>query len=82
MKLMGCVQSLLELSTVQEHKVGLGDVELVIRLERIRRLDEQQRVHHQEVSVGGVHHRLVVWLAHSTVHKVLHQHPHELILCG
>jgi hypothetical protein len=64
--------SLLELGIVQEPKLGLGDAKLVIRLKRISHLDERQRVHHQEVSVGGVHHRWVVWLVHSTVHEVLY----------
>jgi hypothetical protein len=82
MKLWGYVQRLLELSTVQESKHRLSDAKPVIRLERIRCLGEQQRVCRQEVSVGGVHHQLVMWLAHSTVHEVLCQHPHELILCG
>jgi hypothetical protein len=81
-KLLGHVQSLLELSTVHEPKLGLGDAKLVIYLKRIRRLSEQWRVHHQEVHVGGLHHLLVVWLTTSSVHKVLCEHPHELILRG
>jgi hypothetical protein len=36
-KLLGCIQSLLELGTVQEPKLELGDAKLVINLERIRR---------------------------------------------
>jgi hypothetical protein len=55
----------------KEPKLGLGDAKPVIRLERIRCLGEQWRVRHQEVGVGGVHHWLVAWLAHSTVHEVL-----------
>jgi hypothetical protein len=69
-KLLGYVQSLLELSTLQEPKLEHGDAKLVIYLERISRLGEKQSVHRQEVGVG-VHHRLVVWLVHSTVHEVL-----------
>jgi hypothetical protein len=80
-KLLSRIQSLLELSTMQQPKLGLGDVKPVIRLKRISRLDECRRVRHQKVSVGGVHLWLVVWLAHSTVHEVLCQHPHELVLC-
>jgi hypothetical protein len=34
-KLLGHVYSLLELGTVQEPKLGLGDVKLVIHLKRI-----------------------------------------------
>jgi hypothetical protein len=45
-KLLGCKQSFLELGIVQEPKLGLGDAKPVIRLKRIRCLDEQQRVHH------------------------------------
>jgi hypothetical protein len=56
MKLLGCIRSLLELSTVQEAKLELSDVEPVIRFERINNLSEQRRVHHQIVGVGGVHH--------------------------
>jgi hypothetical protein len=70
------------LSIVHEPKHGLGDARSVIRLKQIQRLGEQRRVHHQEVGVGRVHHRLVVWTAHSTVHDVLRQHSHELLLCG
>jgi hypothetical protein len=39
-KLLGYVQSLLEISTVQEPKLGLGDAKPVIRLRWIRRLGE------------------------------------------
>jgi hypothetical protein len=37
---------------VQEPKLRIGDVKPVIRLRRIRPLNEHQRVRHQEVSVG------------------------------
>jgi hypothetical protein len=77
-KLLGRVQSVLGLSTVQEPKPGLSNAKPIIHLERIRCPGEQQRVRHQEVSVGGVNHQLVVWL----VHEVLRQHSHELVLCG
>jgi hypothetical protein len=80
--LLGYIQSLVELSTVQELKLGLGDANPVIHLERIRHLGEQHRVHHQEVGAGRVHDRLVVGLVHSPVNEVLCQHPHEYILCG
>jgi tRNA A37 threonylcarbamoyladenosine dehydratase len=79
---LGHVQSLLELSTVQEAKLELSDVEPVIHFERMNGLGELRRVHHQIVGVGGVHHWVVVWLAHSTVHEVLLRHSHELVLRG
>jgi hypothetical protein len=82
MKLLGYVQSLLELRTVQEPKHRLGDVKPVIHLKWIRCLGEHRRVHRQEVGVGGLQHLLVVWLTASLVHEVLHQHPYELIVCG
>jgi hypothetical protein len=82
MKLQGHVHSLLELGIVQQPKLGLDDAKPIICLKWISRLGEQWWVCCQEVGVGGVHHRLVVWLAHSTMHEVLHQHLHELILCG
>jgi hypothetical protein len=53
-KLLSYVQSLLELSTVQEPKLGLDDVKPVIRLKRIRCLGEHWRVRCQEVGVGGL----------------------------
>jgi hypothetical protein len=81
-KLPSCIQSLLELNAVQEAKLGLNDAKSVICLERISRLGERPRVCHQEVGVGGVHHHLVVWLVHSMMHEVIHQHTHELILRG
>jgi hypothetical protein len=39
-------------------------------------------VHHQKVGVGSLHPWLAVGWAHLTLHEVLHQHPHELILHG
>jgi hypothetical protein len=39
-KLLDCIQSLLELGTMQEPKLGLGDVKPVIHLKGIRRLGE------------------------------------------
>jgi hypothetical protein len=53
-KLLGHVQSLLELDTVQESKLGLGDAKLVIHLKQIEHLCEHRRVHHQEVSIREV----------------------------
>jgi hypothetical protein len=82
MKLLGHIQSLLKLGTVQVPKLGLSDAKPIIHLKRIRRLGERRRVSHQDVSVGGVQHRLVMWLAASSMHDVLHQHPHELVLRG
>jgi hypothetical protein len=41
---MGYIQSLLELRTVQQPKLGLDDAKPVIHLKRISRLDEHQRV--------------------------------------
>jgi hypothetical protein len=79
-KLLGHVQSLLELGTVQEPKLEVGDEKPVIRLKRIRCLREHQRVCRQEVGVGGVQHLLVVRLIASSEHEVLHQHLHELVL--
>jgi hypothetical protein len=72
MKLLGHVQSLLKLRTMQEPKHGLGDVKPVVRLKQIRHISEHRRVHRPEVSVGGVQHQLVVWLASSSVCYVLH----------
>jgi hypothetical protein len=43
-ELLGYIQSLLELGTMQEPKVGLGDVKPVIHLKWIRHLSEHQRV--------------------------------------
>jgi hypothetical protein len=81
-KLLGHVQSLLKLGTVQEPKLGLSDAKPVIHLKRIKRLSEQRRVRCQEVGVGGVQHLLVVQLMASSVHEVLRQHLHEFILRG
>jgi hypothetical protein len=79
-KLLGHVQSLLELDTVQKPKLELCDAKPVICLKWIRCLGEHQRVHHYKVSVGRLQHLLVVQLTASSVHEVLHQHPHELVL--
>jgi hypothetical protein len=46
MKLLGRVQSLLKLGTVQEPKLALGDVKPVIHLKWIGHLGERRRVHH------------------------------------
>jgi hypothetical protein len=81
-KLLGCVQSLLELSIMQEPKLGLSDAKPVIHLKRIKRRSEHRRVRHQEASVGGPQHLLVVRLMASSVHEVLCQHLHEFVLCG
>jgi hypothetical protein len=81
-KLLGREQSLLVLSTVQQPKLGLDDVKPVIRLQRISHLDKRQREHCQKVGVGSLHPWLVVGRAHLTLHEILRQHPHELILCG
>jgi hypothetical protein len=59
---------------MQEPKLGLSDVKPVIHLKRVEHLSERQRVHRQEVSVGGVQH----WLVASSVHEVLRQHLHKL----
>jgi hypothetical protein len=45
-KLLGHVQSPLELGIVQEPKLGLSDAKAVIRLKRIRHLGERRRVRH------------------------------------
>jgi hypothetical protein len=67
---------------VYEPKLGLDEAKLVTRLKRISHLGEHRRVRRQEFDVGGVHHQLVVWLAHSTMHEVLRQHQNELVLHG
>jgi hypothetical protein len=82
MKLLGHERSLLELSAVQKPKLGLDDVKSVIYLQWISRLDKRRRVRHQEVIVGSLHPWLAVGRAHLTLHKVLRQHPHELVLRG
>jgi hypothetical protein len=45
MKLLGHIQTLLELGIVQEPKLGLGDMKPVLRLKWIRRFGEHRRVH-------------------------------------
>jgi hypothetical protein len=45
MKLLVLLQSLLELGTVQQPKLGLDDAKPIICLKRISRLDECRRVH-------------------------------------
>jgi hypothetical protein len=65
MRLLSHVESLLELGTVQEPKLRLDDVKLVFRLKRIECIGERRRVHHQELDVGGVQHRLVVVGGHK-----------------
>jgi hypothetical protein len=82
MKLLGHEQSLLELGVVHKPKLILDDAKLVIRLQRINCLSNHGRVHHQEVSVGSLHPWLAVGRAHITLHEVLRQHPHELVLHG
>jgi hypothetical protein len=52
MKLLGHLQSLLELGTVQKPKLELDDVKPVIHLKWISHLGKCRRVHHQVVSVG------------------------------
>jgi hypothetical protein len=82
MKLLGCEQSLLEFSVVQQPKLGLDDVKPVICLQWISHLGKCRRVRHQEVGVGSLHPWLAVGRAHLMLHEVLHQHPHELVLRG
>jgi hypothetical protein len=82
MKLLDHEQSLLDLGAVQKIKLGLDDAKPLIRLQRINCLGKRQRVHRQEVGVGSLHPWLVVGRAHLTVHEVLRQHPHELVLHG
>jgi hypothetical protein len=81
-KLLGHEQSLLELSAVQKSKLGLNVAEPAIHLQRISRLGERRSVHHQKVGIGGLHPWLPMGRAHLTLHEVLHQHSHELVLCG
>jgi hypothetical protein len=81
-KLLGHEKGLLELSVVQKPKLGLDDVKPVIHIPWISQLIKHQRVHHQEVGVGSLHPWLAVGWAHLTLHKILHQHPHELVLRG
>jgi hypothetical protein len=82
MKLLGHKQGLLDLGVVQKPKLGLNDVKPVIHLQRINCLSKHQRVHRQEVDVGSLHPWLAVGWARLTLHEVLRQHPHELVLCG
>jgi hypothetical protein len=81
-KLLGHEQSLLDLSAVQKPKLGLDDAKPVIRLQRISCLSKRQRVHCQEVGIGSHHPWLAVGRAHLTLHEVLRQYPHELVLRG
>jgi hypothetical protein len=81
-KLLGCEQSLLELNAMQQSKLGLEDAKPVIRFQWISCLSKHQRVRCQEVDVGSLHPWLAVGRAHHTLHEVLHQHPHELVLRG
>jgi hypothetical protein len=81
-KLLGREQGLLDLSAVQKPKLGPNDVKPVIHLERINCLGKRRRVCHQEVGVGSLHPWLAVGQVRPTLHEVLHQHPHELILRG
>jgi hypothetical protein len=80
MKLLGCEQSLLDLSAVQKPKLGLDDAKPILRLQRISCLGKCQRVRCQEVGVGSLHPWLVVGQEHLLLHEVLRQHPHELVL--
>jgi hypothetical protein len=75
-------QGLLEFSAVQIPKLGLDNAKPVMHLQRINHLGERQRVHHQKVSVEGLHPWLTVGWEHLMLHEVLRQHPHELILRG
>jgi hypothetical protein len=81
-KLLGREQCLLDLDAVQKPKLGLDDAKPVIRLQQINCLGKCQRVRHQEVGVGSLHPWLAVGRSSLTLHEVLHQHPHELVLCG
>jgi hypothetical protein len=54
-KLLGCEQSLLDLSAVGKPKFGLNDTKLVICLQQISCLDKCRRVCRQEVGVGSLH---------------------------
>jgi hypothetical protein len=81
-KLLGREQGLLDLGAVQKPKLGLDDAKLIIRLQRINCLGKRRRVRHQEVGVGSLHPGLAMGWACLTLHEVLHQHPHELVLSG
>jgi hypothetical protein len=74
--------SLLEPSVVQKPKLEHDDAKPVIRLLWISRLGKHQRMSRHEVGVVSLHPWLAVGRAHLTLHEVLRQHPHELILCG
>jgi hypothetical protein len=81
-KLLGREQGLLDLGEVQKPKLGLDNAKPVIRLQRINCLSKHRRVHRQKVGVGSLHPWLAVGRARLTLHEVLCQHPHELILRG
>jgi uncharacterized Fe-S cluster protein YjdI len=81
-KLLGREQGLLDLGAMQKPKLGLNDAKPVICFQRINCLGKRQRVCRQEVGVGSLHPLLVVGWAHLTLHEVLCQHPHELVLRG
>jgi hypothetical protein len=81
-KLLGREQGLLDLDAVQKPKLELDDAKLVIHLQRISCLGKHQRVCRQEVGVGSLHFLLVMGRALLTLHEVLRQHPHELVLRG
>jgi hypothetical protein len=81
-QLLGCKQSLLELSAVERSKLGLDDAKSVIFLQRISHLSKRQRVCRQKVIVESLHPRLAVGWVHLMLHEVLCQHPHELVLRG
>jgi hypothetical protein len=79
-KLLGREQCLLDLSAVQKPKHGIDDAKRVIHLQWISCLSKCRRVHRQEVGIGSLYPWLAMGWAHLTLHEVLHQHPHELIL--
>jgi hypothetical protein len=54
-KLLGCEQSLLDLSAVQKPKLGLNYAKPVIHLHQISRLIKRRRVPRQEVGVVNLH---------------------------
>jgi hypothetical protein len=81
-KLLGREQGLLDLSIVQKLKFGLNDTKPVICLQRISCLGKHWQVRCQEVGVGSLHPWLAVGRACLTLHEVLRQHPHELVLHG
>jgi hypothetical protein len=82
MKLLGREQGLLDLGAVQKPKLGLNDAKPVIHLQEINYLSKHCRVCRQEVGVGSLHPWLAVGRACLTLHEVLRQHPHELVLWG